>query len=167
MDSELRVKLEPQREEQTGLCMELLSDPNSTRSGGHSNLYGQKSCSSRPALSIRNARKTPLPLICTDFVHFEVNRIDSLRNTPSSPPFHLLVLSLSSTHPIPMFERTLQDLIRGLRALKGQSKATEDAFLASALDEIRQELRGKDLALKADAVLKMCYVSVLFACLGS
>lgn len=58
-----------------------------------------------------------------------------------------------------MFERTLQDLIRGLRALKGQSKAAEDAFLASALDEIREELRGSEMGLKADAVLKMCYVS--------
>jgi hypothetical protein len=58
-----------------------------------------------------------------------------------------------------MFERTLQDLIRGLRAHKASSRAQEDAFLAEAMGEIRDELRGKDMPLKAEAVLKMCYVS--------
>lgn len=60
-----------------------------------------------------------------------------------------------------MFERTLQDLIRGLRAHKASSRAQEDAFLNEAMGEIRDELKGKDMALKAEAVLKMCYVSVL------
>lgn len=58
-----------------------------------------------------------------------------------------------------MFERTLQDLIRGLRAQKGSSKAQEDAFLAEAIAEIKEELRGKDMALKAEGIIKMCYVS--------
>lgn len=57
-----------------------------------------------------------------------------------------------------MFERTLQDLIRGLRAHKASSKSAEDAFIAEAMAEIRDELRGKDMALKAEGVLKMCYV---------
>ncbi len=57
-----------------------------------------------------------------------------------------------------MFERTLQDLIRGLRAHKASSKAQEDAFLAEAMKELREELKGKDMALKAEGVLKMCYV---------
>lgn len=57
-----------------------------------------------------------------------------------------------------MFERTLQDLIRGLRAHKASSKAQEDAFLSEAMVEMREELRGKDMALKAEGVLKMCYV---------
>jgi AP-3 complex subunit delta-1 len=57
-----------------------------------------------------------------------------------------------------MFERTLQDLIRGLRAHKASSRAQEEAFLAEAMGEIRTELRGKDMSLKAEAVLKMCYV---------
>jgi len=57
-----------------------------------------------------------------------------------------------------MFERTLQDLIRGLRAHKASSKAQEDAFLAEAMKELKEELRGKDMALKAEGVLKMCYV---------
>lgn len=60
-----------------------------------------------------------------------------------------------------MFERTLQDLIRGLRGHKASSRAQEDAFLNEAMGEIRDELKGKDMALKAEAVLKMCYVSVL------
>ena len=63
-----------------------------------------------------------------------------------------------------MFERTLQDLIRGLRAHKASSKAQEDAFLAEAMVEIREELRGKDMALKAEGVLKTCYVSTCELC---
>jgi len=59
-----------------------------------------------------------------------------------------------------MFERTLQDLIRGLRAHKASSKAQEDAFLQEAMLEIREELKGKDMALKAEGVLKVCYVSL-------
>lgn len=58
-----------------------------------------------------------------------------------------------------MFERTLQDLIRGLRAHRASSKAQEDAFLAEALEEIRGELKGKDMALKAEGIIKTCYVS--------
>lgn len=58
-----------------------------------------------------------------------------------------------------MFERTLQDLIRGLRAHKSSSQAEIDAFLAEAVDEIRQELRGREMDLKAEGVVKMCYVS--------
>ncbi|KAK8849458.1 hypothetical protein IAR55_004791 [Kwoniella newhampshirensis] len=61
-----------------------------------------------------------------------------------------------------MFERTLQDLIRGLRAHKASSKAQEDAFIAEAMGEIREELRGKDMALKAEGVLKMCYLMMLY-----
>ncbi|WWC73451.1 uncharacterized protein I206_107421 [Kwoniella pini CBS 10737] len=61
-----------------------------------------------------------------------------------------------------MFERTLQDLIRGLRAHKASSKAQEDAFIAEAMVEIRQELKGKDMALKAEGVLKLCYLMMLY-----
>jgi AP-3 complex subunit delta-1 len=59
-----------------------------------------------------------------------------------------------------MFERTLQDLIRGLRAHKASSRAQEESFLAEAMGEIKEELRGNDMALKAEAVLKMCYVGI-------
>lgn len=58
-----------------------------------------------------------------------------------------------------MWERTLQDLIRGLRAHRNSSKVELDAFLEDALTEIRKELKGKDMELKAEGVVKMCYVS--------
>lgn len=61
-----------------------------------------------------------------------------------------------------MFERTLQDLIRGLRAHKASSRAQEESFLAEAMAEIRKELKGKDMQLKAEGVLKMCYVGYFF-----
>lgn len=53
-----------------------------------------------------------------------------------------------------MWERTLQDLIRGLRA----NKKDEAKFIAQAVDEIRKEVRSKDMDLKAAAVLKLTYV---------
>jgi AP-3 complex subunit delta len=53
-----------------------------------------------------------------------------------------------------MWERTLQDLIRGLRA----NKSDESKFIAQAVDEIRREIRSKDMELKAAAVLKLTYV---------
>ena len=56
-----------------------------------------------------------------------------------------------------MWERTLQDLIRGLRA----NKKDESRFIARAVDEIRKEIRSKDMEIKAAAVLKLTYVSVL------
>lgn len=65
-----------------------------------------------------------------------------------------------------MFERTLQDLIRGLRAHKASSKAAEEAFIQEALTEVREELKGNDMALKAEGVLKVCYVSVCTALSG-
>ena len=56
-----------------------------------------------------------------------------------------------------MWERTLQDLIRGLRA----NKQDEAKFIAQAVDEIRQEIRSKDMELKAGAVLKLTYVRAI------
>lgn len=53
-----------------------------------------------------------------------------------------------------MWERTLQDLVRGLRA----NKRDEAKFIAQAVDEIRMEVRSKDMELKAGAVLKLTYV---------
>ena len=37
------------------------------------------------------------------------------------------------------------------------------SFISSAIDEIRTELRGKDMDLKAKAVLKMIYVRPVMA----
>ncbi len=53
-----------------------------------------------------------------------------------------------------MWERTLQDLIRGLRA----NKNDEARFISQAMGEIREEIKGKDMELKAAAVLKLTYV---------
>lgn len=53
-----------------------------------------------------------------------------------------------------MWERTLQDLVRGLRA----NKKDEAKFIATAVDEIRQEIKSDDMGLKAGAVLKLTYV---------
>ncbi len=58
-----------------------------------------------------------------------------------------------------MFERSLQDLIRGLRSHRHSSKAELDTFLDGALAEIREELKGKDMELKGEGLVKMCYVS--------
>ncbi|THV06465.1 Ap3d1 protein [Dendrothele bispora CBS 962.96] len=56
-----------------------------------------------------------------------------------------------------MWERTLQDLIRGLRA----NKKDEAQFIAKAIEEIRQEIKGDDMELKAGAVLKLTYLDML------
>ncbi|KAI0059437.1 Adaptor protein complex AP-3 delta subunit, partial [Artomyces pyxidatus] len=56
-----------------------------------------------------------------------------------------------------MWERTLQDLIRGLRA----NKKDEAKFIAQAVEEIRNEIKGKDMELKAGAVLKLTYLEMM------
>lgn len=56
-----------------------------------------------------------------------------------------------------MFERTLESLIKGLRSHRG---ADEASFVATLLDEIRNEVRSGDMQVKAGAVLKLTYVSV-------
>lgn len=62
-----------------------------------------------------------------------------------------------------MWERTLQDLIRGLRA----NKKDESKFISQAIAEIRQEVKSKDMELKAAAVLKLTYVSLLYSSVTS
>ncbi|KAJ7597757.1 adaptin N terminal region-domain-containing protein [Mycena floridula] len=56
-----------------------------------------------------------------------------------------------------MWERTLQDLVRGLRA----NKKDEAKFIAKAVDEIRREIKTEDMELKAGAVLKLTYLDML------
>ncbi|THH03450.1 hypothetical protein EW145_g6241 [Phellinidium pouzarii] len=56
-----------------------------------------------------------------------------------------------------MWERNLQDLIRGLRAHKND----ESRFISGAIDEIRKEVRSEDMELKAAAVLKLTYLEML------
>jgi len=56
-----------------------------------------------------------------------------------------------------MWERTLQDLIRGLRA----NKKDESKFIAQAVDEIRREIKNDDMELKTGAVMKLTYVCLI------
>ncbi|KAG6812847.1 hypothetical protein H0H92_015945 [Tricholoma furcatifolium] len=56
-----------------------------------------------------------------------------------------------------MWERTLQDLIRGLRA----NKKDEAKFISKAVDEIRNEIKSDDMELKAGAVMKLTYLEML------
>ena len=51
----------------------------------------------------------------------------------------------------------MKDLIRGLRA----NKADEALFISHAIDEIREEVKSKDMDIKAAAILKLVYVCYL------
>lgn len=53
-----------------------------------------------------------------------------------------------------MFEKTLTDLIRGIRA----NKKNEQKYIAACLQEIRNEVKSNDLDIKSIAVAKLTYV---------
>lgn len=53
-----------------------------------------------------------------------------------------------------MFEKTLTDLIRGIRT----NKANEAQFIAGCIEEIKQELKSDNLNVKTNAVAKLTYV---------
>lgn len=53
-----------------------------------------------------------------------------------------------------MFEKSLTDLIRGIRA----NKKNEQKYIAVCLQEIRNEVKSNDLDIKATAVAKLTYV---------
>ncbi|EXJ65000.1 hypothetical protein A1O7_01339 [Cladophialophora yegresii CBS 114405] len=55
-----------------------------------------------------------------------------------------------------MFEKSLVDLIRGLRGHKGN----EAEYIQGALRECRSEIRSQDLDLKATALLKLIYLEM-------
>ncbi|KAG0134809.1 AP-3 complex subunit delta [Tuber indicum] len=55
-----------------------------------------------------------------------------------------------------MFEKSLYDLIRGLRSHKGN----ERAYMLECLKECRNEVRSQDLDIKAAAVLKLVYLEM-------
>jgi AP-3 complex subunit delta-1 len=57
-----------------------------------------------------------------------------------------------------MFEKSLTDLIRGIRA----NKKSEQKYIAVCLQEIRTEVKSNDLDIKATAVAKLTYVNCLF-----
>lgn len=54
-----------------------------------------------------------------------------------------------------MFEKTLPDLIRGIRA----NKKNEQEYIVKSIDEIRKELKTDDMAIKTVAISKLNYVS--------
>ena len=55
-----------------------------------------------------------------------------------------------------MFEKSLVDLIRGLRGHKG----SETEYIQGALKECRNEIRSQDLDVKATALLKLIYLEM-------
>lgn len=55
-----------------------------------------------------------------------------------------------------MFEKSLYDLIKGLRSHKGAEKE----YIDNCLRECRQEIRGSDMDLKATALLKLIYLEM-------
>ncbi|CAO1602098.1 AP-3 complex subunit delta [Xanthoria calcicola] len=55
-----------------------------------------------------------------------------------------------------MFEKSLYDLIRGLRNHKGN----EREYIQNSLRECRAEIRGSDMDLKATALLKLIYLEM-------
>jgi hypothetical protein len=54
-----------------------------------------------------------------------------------------------------MFEKSLQDLVKGIRAANNDSAA----FIAKAIQEIKEELASPDVPIKAQALQKLTYVS--------
>jgi len=56
-----------------------------------------------------------------------------------------------------MFEKNLNELIKGIRAHKG----SEAKYIDSAIAECRKEIKNRDLEIKAQAILKLTYVRVL------
>ena len=53
-----------------------------------------------------------------------------------------------------MFEKSLTDLIRGIRA----NKKNEQKYIAVCLQEIRNEVKSNDIDVKGIAVAKLTYV---------
>jgi AP-3 complex subunit delta-1 len=53
-----------------------------------------------------------------------------------------------------MFEKSLQDLVKGIR----NSKNDSTAYIAKAIQEIKEELKNRDVTIKAQALQKLTYV---------
>uniref|UniRef100_A0A667YHU7 AP-3 complex subunit delta-1 n=1 Tax=Myripristis murdjan TaxID=586833 RepID=A0A667YHU7_9TELE len=56
-----------------------------------------------------------------------------------------------------MFDKNLQDLVRGIR----NHKEDEAKYISTCIDEIKQELKQDNIAVKANAVCKLTYVRSL------
>ena len=72
-------------------------------------------------------------------------------------PLFLEAISYLSFLLFIMFEKSLTDLIRGIRA----NKKNEQKYIAVCLQEIRNEVKSNDLDIKSTAVAKLTYVSLL------
>lgn len=53
-----------------------------------------------------------------------------------------------------MFEKTLQDLVKGIRNANDDSTA----YITKAIQEIKEELKSRDVTIKAQALQKLTYV---------
>jgi hypothetical protein len=53
-----------------------------------------------------------------------------------------------------MFEKTLQDLVKGIRA----NKNSEEKYIQECIHEIRKEVNSKEYQIKAVAIQKLTYV---------
>ena len=53
-----------------------------------------------------------------------------------------------------IFDKNLHDLVRGIR----NHKENESKYLTECIDEIKQELKQDNVAVKANAINKLCYV---------
>ncbi|KAJ8271099.1 hypothetical protein GJAV_G00122740 [Gymnothorax javanicus] len=56
-----------------------------------------------------------------------------------------------------IFDKNLQDLVRGIR----NHKEDEAKYISSCIDEIKQELKQENIAVKANAVCKLTYLQML------
>ncbi|XP_024595829.1 AP-3 complex subunit delta-1 isoform X3 [Neophocaena asiaeorientalis asiaeorientalis] len=56
-----------------------------------------------------------------------------------------------------MFDKNLQDLVRGIR----NPKEDEAKYISQCIDEIKQELKQDNIAVKANAVCKLTYLQML------
>ncbi len=58
-----------------------------------------------------------------------------------------------------MFEKSLQDLVKGIRNANDDSAA----YIAKATQEIKEELKSRDVTIKAQALAKLTYVRTIGA----
>ena len=56
-----------------------------------------------------------------------------------------------------IFDKTLQDLVRGVRNNKGREKE----FINESIEEIREELKHPQTYVKAVAISKLCFLQML------
>ncbi|XP_064462868.1 AP-3 complex subunit delta-1-like isoform X1 [Ornithodoros turicata] len=56
-----------------------------------------------------------------------------------------------------IFDKNLKDLVRGIRS----NKANEAKYISQCIDEIKEELRQENMAVKANAVAKLAYLQML------